>query len=188
MSWKSRLPRSDTGPERAVDRILDEMQLKYERNQWIDTPFRDYPVEADKIVEGCLIIEIQSRTFHTKKRRVRKDRAKRNCFEAMGFGYLELWDDEIRRAEQVKAGKIWRPALKEWIRLALENAKLQRILWLQYIAQSRRTIMVSHPEYGELPLSKRRRARSRFPWPPPTAASYKESSPATSTGGPCWRG
>ena len=154
MGWESRLGKEDTLPERQTAKILDEMGLKYERNRYVETPFRDYPIEADRIVDDCLVIEVQSERFHMKTRRQRKDVAKRNCFKAMGFGVLWLWDKELEWAFQVKRGEVWRPAIKGWVTVALEYARELRAQHMRLL--NLQVPHITHPDYGLIGLEEDR--------------------------------
>lgn len=147
MSWQDGLPRQGSEPETRLWRILDSMSLRYERNVPVSTPFRDYPVEADVIVEDVLVIEVQSRLFHTKSRRERKDEAKRECFEAMGYGVLWIWDKELEWAYQKARGEKWTGALKEWIKAGLDYAKKVREAYIQFVSVRQNTPAVIHPDY-----------------------------------------
>lgn len=155
MSWPTRVPTRDTGPERSARRLLDEMGLRYTMNEYLDTPFRDYPIQADLLVEDCLVIEVQSRFFHEKARRHRKDQAKKRCFQAMGLGELELWDEELRYADQVERGKVWRPYLKAMIRAMLDYSKTLRRNYLAYLASVPRMPQVTHPTFGVVEVETR---------------------------------
>jgi len=123
------------------------MGLRYDRNVPVSTPFRDYPVEADVIVEDVLVIEVQSR-FHLKRRRERKDEAKRECFEALGYGVLWIWDKELEWAYQKVRGETWMWALKEWIRASLDYAKKVREAYVEFVSVRQNTPAVIHPDYG----------------------------------------
>lgn len=159
MSWKDKVPRAGTEPEEQLWSILKEMGLRFDMNVPMPS-FGIYPLEADVLVEGVLPIEAQGSYWHSKARRHRKDLKKRETFEALGYGYLELWDDELEKACQVEAGKEWRPAVKEWIRVSLYDAKIRRNLWQDYQTELRVRIpeppLVEVPGLGLVSLNRRR--------------------------------
>lgn len=154
MTWESRLDRGGTEPETQLWKILDEMGLglRFERNVSVSTPFRDFPVEADVLVEDELVIEVQSEYFHSKSTRMRKDEAKLRCFEALGMGVLWLYDDELRWACQVGKGKVWRPTLKDWIAKMLGFAGKKHELYLGYVSKTLNYPTAAHPELGTVNL------------------------------------
>ena len=153
--WKIRLPRKDTGPEDICRAILEELNLSFISNESVETPFRDYPIEADFLVEHCLVIEVQSHFFHDKARRVGKDRAKREAFTAMGLGVLWLWDDELRYADQVKRGKVWRPFIKAMVTSMLMYAHKVHAAWLVYMNSFPPCPSVKHPDLGLVEIRSR---------------------------------
>ncbi len=155
MSWKLKLPKKDTGPEDSCRTILEELGLHFVSGDFLDTPFRDYPIQADFLVEGCLVIEVQSHYFHDKSRRANKDRAKKGCFEAMGLGFLDLWDDELRYADQVERGTVWRPYLKEMVVKMLQYARMVRMLWMEYQDDIPDPPTVQHPDHGLIEIATR---------------------------------
>lgn len=128
------------------------MGLKYARWYLFTTPFRDYPIEGDVLVENVLVIEVQSEYFHSKSTRQRKDDAKLKCFEAMGLGCLWLYDDELRYAFQKKRGSEWKPLIKQWILTMLDYSRSLRARYLQYMELSINVPMGTHPEYGRISL------------------------------------
>jgi len=141
MSWLNRLPTKGSHPEEILWNILNEMNLKFDvsvpEDMWTvprGISFSIYPREIDVLVERYLAIEVQSsgKFFHDKPIRVRKDAVKRMSIEARGLTYLELWDYELRKADQVKAGKVWRPAIRSWISEMLVYAKKRNIAYQQY--------------------------------------------------------
>ncbi len=104
-SWKSRVPKTNTLPERQMREILQEMKddnliKTFIGSKWIQTPFRRKGIkqEADFLVDKILVIEVQGAKWHEKKRQKKKDIAKRESFEAMGYTVLWIWDDELRYA------------------------------------------------------------------------------------------
>ena len=139
-------------PERRAWAILSEMGLPFERNVMINTPFRDWPVEADVIVDKCLIIEVQGLYFHGKATRHRKDHAKAESFEAMGYGVLWLYDDELKLAFQKAKGPVWKAAIKDWITKMMEYSRNVRELYLRYRSGAACTPSAEHPEFKRVNL------------------------------------
>ena len=156
MRWQDQLGKQGSKPEMQLRKILDEMGLNYISNEYVDTPFKIHRIEADFLVEKCLVIEVQSEYFHSKKRRRRKDLAKRACFTALGYGFLELWDDELRYANQVKRGPMWKPYIKDMITKSLSNARRLFRFYESIKNIAGEEIRVEHPELGEVYLHKRR--------------------------------
>ena len=160
MSWQENVPRQGSKPEEQARAILSEMGLSYDMNLPLEDGFTIYPREADLLVEGVLVIEVQGsgKWLHDNPRRKRKDLAKRRSVEASGYGYLELWDDELEKACQVKAGVEWRPKVKELITKSLADAKLRHRIYAAYRNQLGllKTPMVEWPGVGLVAIDRRR--------------------------------
>lgn len=155
LGWKSRLVTKGSGLEFDVWKILGEMGLRYASNVWFDPVFRT-GFEADIIVEKVLVVECHSTYFHTKKRRMRKDRSKRFALEMMGYGVLELWDFEIKWACQVKRGKVWRPYIKGLISKMLKFSRDRMFRFKKYyglvLNSSMFLPLVAHPDFPNVPV------------------------------------
>ena len=100
--------------------VLEDLQREgviksFSSQEWIKTKYRIYSFRVDFLVDGDLVLEIQGRHWHSKKRQRRKDVAKMNCLLGEGYRYLELWDDEYS-----KRGK-WVEGKKEWVRERIEE-------------------------------------------------------------------
>jgi len=165
--WEDSLDRSSTGPETRLSTILDEMIVektvsKFLRNELIVTPFRDYPIEADVLVDDVLVIEVQSVAFHVgmkihgkykvQKTRAKKDQHKYECFEQMGYGVLWLYDDELNKASIPKYREAWRPIIKHWIEKMLEYAKKVNKLYNSYQNETINVPTATHPDLAMVSL------------------------------------
>ena len=128
MSWRNQLPKEGTGPEQQSWGILSELGVAWEPTVWLNTipagpswwrdepcDFTAYPRHIDVVVENVLGIEVQSKGFHEKPKRVKKDRSKRKSIDALGLGWLEIWDYELEKACQAKAGKEWKTKVRELV-------------------------------------------------------------------------
>jgi hypothetical protein len=116
-------------------------------------------LEADLLVDGCLVIEVMGSYFHTKKRRVAKDIAKRNVFEHMGYGVLWVWDDELRYASQVRKGKQWTTYIKDMVKAKLKFARRNRKAYSVFqktLVNDHNGAKVLHPEFEEVLIRRRR--------------------------------
>ena len=164
MSWKRGLVTKGTGPEEQLWKILDEMGVKYDMNvpedKWTESEqsFSVYARECDVIVEGVLGIEVQSsgKALHEGKLRHRKDVVKRWSIEARGLGWLEIWDDELERACQDKAGIEWRPLIKEWIHGMLPYAHAVHNAYVEYQSRLPDPPLMAVPGQGMIRLDERR--------------------------------
>ena len=161
MSWQSRVAKEGTDPERQLWSILNEMVAekrieKFVRNDYIVTPFRDYPIQADTLIDDVLAIEVQGEYWHSKPTRQKKDQHKVECFEQMGYGCLWLYDDELNKATIPKYRQTWRPVIKTWIESALLYAHARRIRWLDYMRETKHPTGV-HPDLGTVSLESDKR-------------------------------
>ncbi len=145
MRWQSKVPKRDTEPEMTCRRILEEMKLNF-TGERIKLPTRNCYVEADFIVEGCLIIEVQGTKWHMKSARRRKDAAKKEGFLAMGMATLELWDWELAYADQKKRGPVWRIYVKEMITLMLDYSRKMLKCWAGYVSTLPLDPVIRNPE------------------------------------------
>lgn len=167
MNWQSNVPNEGTEPETQLWSILDELVAdkrveKFVRNDFIATPFRDYPIQYDSLVDDVLVIEVQGVAWHVRMKthgkykaqttRARKDHHKFECFSMMGLGVLWLYDDELNKASIPKYRSVWRPAIKSWIVDSLACAKVRRRLWLKYMNDSAVDVKGFHPDLGVVSL------------------------------------
>ncbi len=154
-SWQERTPKSGTEPEEQLWSILKEMDLSFDMTVPMQS-FSIYPLQADVLVESVLAIEVQGTYWHSKSRRHKKDVKKKESFEAMGLGYLDLWDDELEKASQVKAGIVWRPLIKEWIAEMLAWSRRWNGLFLELMNNRPPMPMVTVPGMRSVQIDRRR--------------------------------
>ena len=157
MSWEDKVPRQGTEPEEQLWDILKEMKAEgsiqgFDYNTDIYTPFRDWPIQADSIVDDVLVIEVQGEYWHSKKTRHKKDQHKLEAFEAMGYGCLWLYDDELNKATIPKYRAQWRPCIKTWISSMLAYSHTVRKLFLDYKSNQIAVPMETHPDLGTVSL------------------------------------
>jgi hypothetical protein len=122
------------------------------------TPFTIHPREIDCLIENVLAVEVQGsgKYLHEKPLRRRKDAAKRSSIEARGLGWTELWDEELRLADQKKAGLTWRPKIKELLELMLPWSRFVHHQFLQYKASIPEIPKIDWPGVGLVRIDKRR--------------------------------
>lgn len=173
MSWKNKLPKEGSSPEENVWGILNEMGLKWEPNvdldripanpSWedLDCEFSAYTRHVDVLVENVLGIEVQSHgskglKLHDGLLRQRKDSCKHKSIEALGLGWLALWDNEISKAVQVKAGKLWMPKVKEAISLMLPYSKDVHSKYVKLWESLPEPPMIDWPGVGLVRIDRRR--------------------------------
>ena len=157
--------RADTLPESQMRRILEDMKrdgliTKFIGDEWVQSPFRRKGVrqQFDFLVDDVLVIEVQGKHWHLRTRRVKKDNAKRESFETMGYGVLWIWDDELRYAFQVKRGPRWTQYIRDMVMAMLPYAHERRRNYVEYEEglTDVEYIMVEHPDFGAVPIRTRR--------------------------------
>lgn len=164
MRWQDSLPTKGSEPETKLWTILDEMCLKYDMNVpedfWTvprNLGFSIYPREIDVLVENCLAIEVQGSgpKLHDKPLRRRKDAAKRRSMEARGLAWMEIWDYELKKSDQKRAGQLWRPKLKEAITKMLEHGQEVHRQYLEHLAKKPKMPTIDWPGVGEVTIDGR---------------------------------
>jgi len=155
LGWRNQLPKEGSKPEENLWSILSEMGVAWEPNVMLEDGFTAYGRHVDVLVEGVLGIEVQS-SFHTKSLRERKDVAKRRSIEASGLAWMELWEDELEKATQVKAGAEWRPLIKEWIHGMLPYAHRVHNEYVEYQSRLPEPPLLWVPGQGMMRLDERR--------------------------------
>lgn len=154
MGWQSHVPREGTLPERQCEELLKELGLSYD-SQYRLPGYAEYAPVLDFLVEGVLGIEVQGTYWHLKKRRVRKDADKKRAVEDQGLVLLSLWDHELAKASQKKAGETWRPFVKDLILISLAWARRVNQFYHEYRARLPEPPLILHPEYGAVRVDRR---------------------------------
>lgn len=85
-----------SGPERQFAKILEELELTYFFQEIIENERVDFYLGLK------LIIEIQSRYYHSLERAVKKDEDKIKTLESAGYKIITIWDDELDDVDAIK--------------------------------------------------------------------------------------
>lgn len=141
-------------PERQCEELLKELGLSYD-SQFKLPGYAEYAPILDFLVESVLGIEVQGSYWHLKKRRVRKDADKKRAVQDQGLTLLSIWDHELAKASQKKAGEIWRPFVKDMILSMLAYARRVNQLYREYHTRLPEPPLVLHPEYGAVRIDSR---------------------------------
>lgn len=100
MSWRKKLPKAWTKPERVLADALRKANVSFVTQESISTPFREWPFIVDfYFPEHKLVVEVNGRYWHDRtKRQRKKTEIKEACLEQAGYKFLAFWDDEVLKA------------------------------------------------------------------------------------------